>query len=215
MKSSAIFRLLTTLLEHASEYHEVIYSFVMHWEFKDTLQKCELTPEEWQAIDLVEKWLCTFRDATLEMSSSKHVTLSKVHAIFKTLQFTSTSVLLKLPDNAPIKLRTGLISALHKLSDYYYKFDQSPYYIWASSESKLPNPNTVSYSSSICLPVLDPWIGYDAFCRDLMMTSYFKSMSQLHFKVYESTMTSSMHQRYLRSSTIDSSKASLKKSFLA
>lgn len=104
-------------------------------QYRDSLQKYELTEEEWRSIELVKGWLRLFRDATLVMSSSKESTLSEVHAIFKDLQTELTSALAELSDDAPIQLRTGLLNAHRKLSDYYYKFDQSPYYIWAASKS--------------------------------------------------------------------------------
>ncbi|KAF7344711.1 TY3B-TY3B protein [Mycena venus] len=38
----------------------------------------------------------------------------------------------QLPFSTPSVLRNGLIEAHRKLSDYYYKMDQSPYYTWAA-----------------------------------------------------------------------------------
>ena len=32
----------------------------------------------------------------------------------------------------PFKIRDGLIDTHKKLSDYYYKFDQLPFYTWAA-----------------------------------------------------------------------------------
>ena len=67
------------------------------------------------------------------MSMTKKSTLSYVHCIFRTLQDHLKSELAKLPDSTPLCIRDGLVAAHRKLSDYYLKFDDSPYYIWASS----------------------------------------------------------------------------------
>jgi hypothetical protein len=38
------------------------------------------------------------------------------------------------PDSVPPSLKQGLTDAHCKLSDYYYKIDTSPYYLWSSRE---------------------------------------------------------------------------------
>ncbi|KAJ7140751.1 hypothetical protein C8R44DRAFT_726475 [Mycena epipterygia] len=58
--------------------------------------------------------------------------LSTTHAIFRGLQQHIKEAITKLPDSADDALRTGLVEAHLKLSDYYTKFDQSRYYLWAS-----------------------------------------------------------------------------------
>ena len=60
--------------------------------------------------------------------------LSSTHAIFRGLQEDIRNSLVELPDSAPPKLKTSLMKAHRKLSDYYSKLDESPYYIWASCE---------------------------------------------------------------------------------
>lgn len=105
----------------------------MRPQYRDTLRKYELTESEWESIALVKDWLRVFRDATLAMSTSKHSTLSEVHAVFKGLQEHLVGALEELPDGAPEQLRRGLINSHRKLSDYYTIFDKSPFYIWASS----------------------------------------------------------------------------------
>lgn len=58
--------------------------------------------------------------------------LSYTHTIFRGLQEDLRSTIRNLPISTPSVLRNGLVDAHTKLSDYYYKFDQSPYYTWAA-----------------------------------------------------------------------------------
>ena len=58
--------------------------------------------------------------------------LSMTHAIFRGLQDDLKDSLSQLPQSAPPILKSSLIKAHRKLSDYYTKLDESPYYIWAS-----------------------------------------------------------------------------------
>jgi len=96
------------------------------------LRALELDPADWDAISQVSGWLEYFRAATTEMSRTKEPMLSTVHAIFRGLQEHIRSILQDLPDKAPTQLRTGLTEAHRKLSDYYYRSDESPYYTWAA-----------------------------------------------------------------------------------
>ncbi|TDL19646.1 hypothetical protein BD410DRAFT_841991 [Rickenella mellea] len=80
------------------------------------------------------------------MSATKHVTLSTTHSVFRSLQESLKENLTKLPVNAPPHLKNGLLAAHRKLSDYFNKFDDSPYYVWAS--------------------LLDPRISYDGLKAD-------------------------------------------------
>jgi hypothetical protein len=97
----------------------------------------ELSADDWDAIALVTRWLKSFRLATTQMSTTKHSMLSSTHAIFRGLQDDVRNSLAALPDSAPAMLRTGLMKAHQKLSDYYTKLDESPYYIWAACEYSL------------------------------------------------------------------------------
>jgi hypothetical protein len=90
-----------------------------------------LTEHEWDAIRLFAAWLAKFRAATTKMSPSKQMTLSAVHAVFQDLQNKLKMHLSTLSPFTPPELVAGLTAAHRKLSDYYYKFDQLPYYIWA------------------------------------------------------------------------------------
>jgi hypothetical protein len=58
--------------------------------------------------------------------------LSTTHAIFRGLQDDIKNILRSLPDSVSPKIKLGLTDTHHKLSDYYYKFDASPFYIWAA-----------------------------------------------------------------------------------
>jgi hypothetical protein len=83
--------------------------------------------DDWEAIALVTSWLKSFRAATVEMSHTKEPTLSTVHAIFRGLQEHIHTIITQLPPTVSPKLREGLIAAHTKLSDYYYKSDESPF----------------------------------------------------------------------------------------
>ncbi|KAG2123792.1 uncharacterized protein EDB93DRAFT_600417 [Suillus bovinus] len=77
-------------------------------------------------------WLKAFRSATTQMSTTKRPMLSSAHAIFRGLEESLRDDLANLPDSAPTKIRLALINAHRKLSDYFFKIDDSPYYVWAS-----------------------------------------------------------------------------------
>lgn len=123
-----------------------------------------LQPDEWRAVEIVEHWLRAFRNATTTMSTTKAMTLSMTHAIFRTLEDELQAALAKLPPSTPSTLKEGLINAHRKLSDYYQKIDVSPFYIWASSE----------YLSAFCMhalmchrrAVLDPRISLKGLQED-------------------------------------------------
>jgi hypothetical protein len=96
------------------------------------LQDLELLEDEWKAIALVADWLKVFRSATTQMSTTKKPMLSTTHAIFRGLQEHIQDILHQLPDDAAPQLKAGLLGSHKKLSDYYFRFDESPYYIWAA-----------------------------------------------------------------------------------
>jgi hypothetical protein len=98
------------------------------------LRSLELGEDEWVAITQVADWLMAFRSATTQMSTSKTPMLSTTHAIFRGLQEHIQQIYRDLPMSTPSKIKAGLLDAHKKLSDYYYKFDQSPFYTWAACE---------------------------------------------------------------------------------
>jgi hypothetical protein len=94
----------------------------------------ELSGAEWNSIQLVSEWLKAFRDATSQMSATKQLMVSSSHAIFCGLQEHIRWILRALPDDVDSTLKKALTDAHRKLSDYFYKFDQSEYYTWAVRE---------------------------------------------------------------------------------
>lgn len=113
----------------ALQYRPAIFNYVA----KDSdLREHELSSTEWDALTLVTGWLKYFRSATTQMSSTKQPMLSTTHAIFRGLQDHIKGAITALPEKADPALRNGLVEAHGKLSDYYTKFDQSRYYLWAS-----------------------------------------------------------------------------------
>jgi hypothetical protein len=57
--------------------------------------------------------------------------LSTTHAIFRGLQDDIKDMLRSLPNSISPSIKIGLTDAHHKLSDYYYQYDVSPFYTWA------------------------------------------------------------------------------------
>ncbi|KAF5360260.1 hypothetical protein D9758_009172 [Tetrapyrgos nigripes] len=131
------------MLRRALHYKAAINSYCAR---DRELRKFELEEHEWKTLKLASDWLKTFRAATTEMSTTKRPMLSKTLATFRGLQDNVRSILAQLPHSTDQSLRRGLFDAHTKLSDYYYKFDQSPYYTWAA--------------------LLDPRISYDALVAD-------------------------------------------------
>ena len=97
------------------------------------------------------------------MSTTKHPMLSSAHAIFRGLQESLCESLRTLPNNTPPCLKLGLTRAHRKLSDYYGKSDDSPYYTWSSHEWF---PFICSVLAENFLTVLDPRIGYEGLLAD-------------------------------------------------
>ncbi|KAG1717615.1 hypothetical protein EDB19DRAFT_1652921 [Suillus lakei] len=118
------------MLRWALDFRQAIDDFVA--KTRD-LRPYELSDANWAGIELVTKWLKAFHSATTQMSTTKRPMLSTAHAIFRGLQESIRDDLAELPDSAPVKLRSALTSAHRKLSDYYFKIDESPFYVWASS----------------------------------------------------------------------------------
>jgi hypothetical protein len=113
----------------ALDYHEVIDTYVACY---CDLCDYELSDNDWAGITLVAGWLKSFRSATTQMSATHHPTLSSTHAIFCGLQEQIKEILTNLPPTTARELVLGLTDAHCKLSDHYYKFDESPLYTWAA-----------------------------------------------------------------------------------
>jgi hypothetical protein len=113
----------------ALDYRTVVDSFSrVHRD----LWSYSLSSEDWEAIELITNWLKSFRTATTQMSATHTPMLSTTHAIFRGLQEDLRDTLGALPDAVPPSLKKGLMDAHLKLSDYYHKIDESPYYLWSS-----------------------------------------------------------------------------------
>jgi hypothetical protein len=116
-------------LGRALDYRDTIDSFVSR---NKDLHALELTNADWESITLVASWLKLFRSTTTEMSTTKSPMVSITHAIFRALQDDIKDILRKLPDTVSPRIKLGLTDAHRKLSDYYYKYDASPFYTWAA-----------------------------------------------------------------------------------
>jgi hypothetical protein len=95
--------------------------------------------DDWKAIELVASWLKIFRHATVQMSTTKKPMLSTTHAVFRGLQAELKNTIANLPVEIDLSLRGGLVDAHWKLSEYFYKFDQSEYCSWACRTCLLAN----------------------------------------------------------------------------
>lgn len=76
-----------------------------------------------------------FRVATAQMSATNIPMISTAHAVFRGLQDQLRHILTSLPPNVAPAIHSGILNAHRKLSDYFTKFDESPYYTWAASMS--------------------------------------------------------------------------------
>jgi len=120
----------------ALQYEAEINNFVTLCTNRD-LHDLELSEDKWTSIRLVAGWLERFRDATTQMSATHQPMLSYTHAIFRGLQEHLCESLHNLPAGIDLCIWNGLLAAHRKLSEYYYWFDQSPFYIWAACMSVL------------------------------------------------------------------------------
>ncbi|KAJ6572943.1 hypothetical protein B0H10DRAFT_1839029, partial [Mycena sp. CBHHK59/15] len=122
------------MLRRATDHQKIINNFI--GKHRD-LHRWDLTDSDWDAIVLVTGWLKSFRTATTLMSTTKRPMLSYTHTIFCGLQEDLRTSLRQLPFSMLSVLQNGLLEAHRKLSDYYYKMDQSLYYTWATHESHI------------------------------------------------------------------------------
>ena len=128
----------STLVDHetgrALDFLTEIDDFIFQ---NEDLRNLALTEAEWDSITQVAGWLKAFRSATTQMSTTKQPMLSTAHAIFRGLQDEVRDALRSLPNSTSLKIKNGLLAAHQKLSEYYYRFDLSPFYIWAARASTL------------------------------------------------------------------------------
>ena len=81
---------------------------------------------------MVTSWLKSFRAATTQMSTTKVPMLSTTHANFCGLQDYTKDIICSLLASVSPSIKFGLIDTHMKLSDYYHKYDKSPFYTWAA-----------------------------------------------------------------------------------
>ncbi|KAF8523488.1 hypothetical protein BU17DRAFT_43709 [Hysterangium stoloniferum] len=99
------------------------------------LHPYELSDEDWSSITMVSSWLKSFCSATTQMSATKAPMLSTTPAVFCGLQDDIKTILCSLATNVSPVIKKGLLDAHEKLSEYYYKYDESPFYTWAACTS--------------------------------------------------------------------------------
>jgi hypothetical protein len=204
------------LLGHSLDNRESIKMFLLH--FKD-LRPFELSDDEWNAITLVMNWLKSFRSATTQMSATKIPMLSTTHAIFRGLQSDLQDILCSLPDTAAPELIKGLTDAHLKLSDYYFKFDESPYYLWSARKFFFYVINFKLLLTNFI--VLDPRISYsalkDEFEDDIGLSSHLEIVKddlQNHYKTHYAPAPPSL-SKPSQPSISATSKASPQKNFIS
>jgi hypothetical protein len=81
---------------------------------------------------MIMSWLKSFCAATTQMSTTKVPMLSTTYAIFCGLQDDIKDIIHSLPTSASPSIKFSLIDAHTKLSEYYHKYDESPFYTWAA-----------------------------------------------------------------------------------
>ncbi|KAJ6629837.1 hypothetical protein B0H10DRAFT_1624231, partial [Mycena sp. CBHHK59/15] len=89
----------------------------------------QLSDSDWDALQQVRSWLSNFRCATTEMSTMSKPMLSRTHLVFCELQASIKEELAAVSNNVAPELKEGMLAAHQKLSDYYFTFDASPYYL--------------------------------------------------------------------------------------
>jgi hypothetical protein len=121
-----------------------------------------LEDSEWAALAMVASWLKMFREATVLMSTTKRPMLSSTHAIFRGLQAHIQDIITDLPSDVELELRDGLVASHLKLSEYFAKFDESAYCLWACRECSF------GWHISVfeIVVVLDPRISYEGLRQD-------------------------------------------------
>jgi len=150
---------ISFLIGRAIQYRKVIEHFVAVNKY---LRAFELTDDDWSAITLISQWLKSFCSATVQMSATRKPMLSSTLTIFRGLQDSLHKTLHTLPNNTPLIPKEGLVNAHLKLSNYYRKTDNSPYYVWACHRFSF----FYCFGSCSLDSVLDPRIGYAGLVAD-------------------------------------------------
>jgi len=115
-------------LGRAIDFRDAINSYTSQ---SSDLQEFCLTDEDWENIIMVTSWLKLFRSATVQMSATKTPMLSKALELMQDLEAHLKDTIINLPWNVSTHIRDALVAPHGKLSEYYYKFDESPFYTWS------------------------------------------------------------------------------------
>ena len=99
------------------------------------------------------------------------------------------------------RIKASLLEAHRKLSDYYYKYDQSPFYTWAACMFSDLHLSRYQKPSHNVFPVLDPRISYkgalQGYAGDPDLLAYLESTKDLlhtHFEKYYAIYTHSLNK---------------------
>ncbi|KAF5317589.1 hypothetical protein D9758_018466 [Tetrapyrgos nigripes] len=116
------------MMRRAYQFRDAIDSYASA---STELQNFCLSAEEWEVIEMVTSWLKQFRIATVQMSATKTPMLSRTLEIMQDLEQHVRDIVASLPASTPTYIRDALVASHNKLSEYYYKFDESPFYTWS------------------------------------------------------------------------------------
>lgn len=114
--------------------------------------------------------------------------LSTTHAIFRGLQEDIKEILRSLPAHVSPSIKRGLIDAHTKLSHYYHKYDESPFYTWAACAYSVTDLAMI-WCSTDSLLVLDPRISYEGmkldYADDVSLSVYLESSKANLYEYYQ------------------------------
>ncbi|KAF5345060.1 hypothetical protein D9758_010453 [Tetrapyrgos nigripes] len=113
----------------AGAFRDAIDSYAS--QHSDLLDYC-LDENDWNNIIKVTGWLKTFRAATVQMSTTKTPMLSSTLEVLRELEDDIKEIIRSLGTfDVSVHVRDALVAAHSKLSEYFYKFDESPFYTWS------------------------------------------------------------------------------------
>ncbi|KAH8930303.1 hypothetical protein BT69DRAFT_1311007 [Atractiella rhizophila] len=117
------------MLDLGLRYKDVIETYSNRHELPSMLH---LSEKEWNSVEQVCKWLAIFRQATYDMSMNKASCLSQTLGVYHSLLGFLKEEISRLTNTVVDKeYRQALLDCYYKLSDYHYRSDLSPYYIYA------------------------------------------------------------------------------------
>ncbi|KAH8927021.1 hypothetical protein BT69DRAFT_1394053 [Atractiella rhizophila] len=98
------------------------------------LDSQRLRKAEWDGVEAVATWLESFRNATIEMSTTSSPSLSSTLGMYYGLMGEIKEFITTMPKTIPKEFRDGLVNAHVKLSTYNAVLDNSPYPLWSVCE---------------------------------------------------------------------------------